>query len=70
MRQTGLRMLSWLRREPVLCISAVSAALSMLLTPPSAAYLNYVDWRVISLLFCLMAVSYTHLLCAHPAWSR
>ena len=56
MRQTGLRMLSWLRREPVLCISAVSAALSMLLTPPSAAYLNYVDWRVISLLFCLMAV--------------
>ena len=51
MRQTGLRMLSWLRREPVLCISAVSAALSMLLTPPSAAYLNYVDWRVISLLF-------------------
>lgn len=56
MRQTGLRMLSWLRREPVLCISAVCAALSMLLTPPSAAYLNYVDWRVISLLFCLMAV--------------
>ena len=56
MRQTGLRMLSWLRREPVLCISAVGAALSMLLTPPSAAYLNYVDWRVISLLFCLMAV--------------
>ena len=49
-------MLSWLRREPVLCISAVCAALSMLLTPPSAAYLNYVDWRVISLLFCLMAV--------------
>ena len=56
MRQTGLRMLSWLRREPVLCISAVCAALSMLLTPPSAAYLNYVDWRVISQLFCLMAV--------------
>ncbi|MDY2977801.1 MAG: SLC13 family permease [Oscillospiraceae bacterium] len=56
MRQTGLRMLSWLRREPVLCISAVCAALSMLLTPPSAAYLNYVDWRVISLLFCLIAV--------------
>ena len=46
----------WLKKEPVLCISAICALASMALTPPSAAYLNYIDWRVITLLFCLMAV--------------
>lgn len=44
------------KREPVLCIAAVCAAASMALNPPSAAYLNYIDWRVLTLLFCLMAV--------------
>ena len=44
------------KREPVLCIAAVCAAASMVLNPPSAAYLNYIDWRVLTLLFCLMAV--------------
>lgn len=44
------------KREPVLCIAAVCAAVSMILNPPTAAYLNYIDWRVIALLFCLMAV--------------
>ena len=43
-------------REPVLCIAAVCAAVSTLLNPPSPAYLNYIDWRVLTLLFCLMAV--------------
>ena len=44
------------KREPVLCMAAVCAAASMALNPPSAAYLNYIDWRVLTLLFCLMAV--------------
>lgn len=44
------------KREPVLCIAAVCAAASVALNPPSAAYLNYIDWRVLTLLFCLMAV--------------
>ena len=44
------------RREPVLCIAAVCALASMALEPPSPAYLNYIDWRVLALLFCLMAV--------------
>lgn len=38
------------------CIAAVCAAVSTLLNPPSPAYLNYIDWRVLTLLFCLMAV--------------
>ena len=50
------RWLALLRKEPVLCIAAVCAAVSTLLNPPSPAYLNYIDWRVLTLLFCLMAV--------------
>lgn len=49
-------LLSFLRREPVLCAAAAAALLSMLAVPPSAAYLGYVDLRVLCLLFCLMAV--------------
>ena len=46
----------FLRREPVLCVAAVCALASAALEPPSPAYLNYIDWRVLALLFCLMAV--------------
>lgn len=49
-------ILSLFRREPVLCISAVAAGLSMLAVPPSAAYVTYLNARVLCLLFCLMAV--------------
>ena len=47
---------AFFHKEPVLSIAAVAAALSMLLVPPSAAYLGYIDVRVLCLLFCLMAV--------------
>ena len=52
----GGRVLAAVKGEPVLLISAVCAALSMLLNPPSAEYLGFVDVRVLVLLFCLMAV--------------
>lgn len=44
------------RQEPVLVISFVCAAASMVFVPPSPAYGTYFDWKVLSLLFCLMAV--------------
>jgi len=47
---------TFLKKEPVLCIAAIAAALSMFLVPPSAAYIDYIDVRVLCLLFCLMAV--------------
>ena len=47
-------MLNWLKREKVLAIALVLGAASMLLTPPDAGYLDYVDVRVLALLFCLM----------------
>ncbi|RGB67857.1 SLC13 family permease [Provencibacterium massiliense] len=50
------RIVRFLKTEPVLCVSAAAALLSMLLVPPSPAYWGYLDFRVLSLLFCLMAV--------------
>lgn len=47
---------AFLKKEPVLCVSALLAILSMAAVPPSAAYLSYIDFRVLCLLFCLMAV--------------
>lgn len=44
------------KKEPVLVISALCAALSMIFVPPSAAYIDYIDFRVLGLLFCLMSV--------------
>ena len=45
------RMAKWLGG-----IAAVLAAASAFLVPPSAGYLAYIDFRVLALLFCLMAV--------------
>ncbi len=50
------RFLSFCKREAVLCITALCAAVTMLLVPPDTAYLTYIDFRVLALLFCLMAV--------------
>lgn len=44
-------------KEAVLCISAVLTIISAFFVPPSAEYLGYIDWRVLCLLFCLMAVT-------------
>ena len=50
------RLLRRLRAEAVLCISLAAALLSALFVPPDAAYLSYIDLRVLCLLFALMAV--------------
>ena len=47
---------SFVRREPVLLIAALAALISCLFVPPDAAYLDYLDLRTLSLLYCLMVV--------------
>lgn len=47
---------TFLRREPTLCAAALLALVSMAAVPPSPGYLFYIDFRVLCLLFCLMAV--------------
>lgn len=50
------KALRFIKREPVLCAAALAALLSMCFVPPSAEYLSYLDFRVLSILFSLMAV--------------
>ena len=44
------------KQEPVFFISALCTLFSMLFVPPNPGYSSYVDFRVLILLFCLMAV--------------
>ena len=47
---------AFFKNESVLCIAAICAVLTMFIVPPDLEYLKYIDFRVLSLLFCLMAV--------------
>ena len=49
------RLLGFVKREPVLLVSALLALVSACFAPPSAAYLQYIDFRTHGILFCLMA---------------
>ena len=47
---------SFVRREPVLFISALAALVTCFFIPPDSSYLSYLDFRTLSLLYCLMTV--------------
>lgn len=49
-------IVKFLKKETVLCISGILALISCFIIPPSAAYADYIDFRVLILLFCLMLV--------------
>ncbi len=44
------------KKETVLCIAGFLAFISAFFVHPSAAYMGYIDFRVLSLLFSLMLV--------------
>jgi len=50
------KIVSWLKGEAVLCVAALCALGTMLLVPPDSAYLGYIDFRVLGLLFSLMTI--------------
>ena len=50
------RFAAFFKKEPVLLISALCAAVSMCFVPPNGGYRDYIDWKVLGTLFCLMAV--------------
>ena len=52
----GKRFAKGVKKQPVLAISAFCAFLSACFVSPSPAYLSYIDWDVLMLLFSLMAV--------------
>ena len=45
-----------IQKETVLFIAALCALFTMFLVPPDTQYLHYIDFRVLCLLLCLMAV--------------
>jgi len=49
------KLKAFFNKEPVLCIAAALAAVSMLFVPPNAEYLGYIDFKTLACLFCLMA---------------
>ncbi len=49
------RIVTFLRNEAVLCIAFICACASMTLVDSLEQVPSYIDWRVIVLLFCLMA---------------
>ena len=46
----------FIAKETVLCVAALCAVITMFLVPPDMEYLHYIDFRVLCLLLCLMAV--------------
>lgn len=49
------KLIAFTRNEVVLCIAFVCAWIAIAITDDASQALSYIDWRVIGLLFCLMA---------------
>lgn len=50
------RFLQWCKTEIVLSIAVLLAILSVFVIHPDREYFNYIDFRTLAILFCLMAV--------------
>ncbi len=50
------RIRNFIKKETVLSVAAVCAIATMFLVPPDGTYIGYIDFKVLCLLMCLMAV--------------
>ena len=50
------KLIRLLKDDTVLCVAWILAFVTMFLVPPSGAYLEYIDFHTLALLFALMAV--------------
>ena len=50
------RLITFVKKNPVLCIAATLAAVTSLIVTPDAEYLGYFDYRTLTCLFCTLAV--------------
>lgn len=46
----------FVKRELTLCVALLAALVSCFFVPPDAAYIGYIDFRTLALLYCLMVV--------------
>ena len=51
-----MTVLNFCKKEPILTVSALAALVSCALVPPDRAYLGYIDFRTLALLYALMLV--------------
>lgn len=56
MRKAGKAFWGFIKGEAVLCIAVLLAVLSACVVVPDKNYMGYIDFKVLVLLFCLMAV--------------
>lgn len=50
------KVISFVKKETVLCVAAVCAVITMFFVHPDRQYIGYIDFRTLCLLLCLMAV--------------
>ncbi len=50
------KIFAFVKKEVVLVVATVLAIVSAFVVPPSLGYMKYIDWHVLELLLCLMAV--------------
>lgn len=50
------KLVDFVKKEVVLVVAVVLAVVSMFVITPDATYIDYIDFRTLSILFCLMAV--------------
>lgn len=55
-RSVSARICSFVRKEIVFCVAFLCAVVSAFFVPPSARYLDYIDWDTLFILFALMGV--------------
>jgi len=50
------KVLSFVKRNPVVTVAAVAALITSFLVPPDREYLGYFDTKTLTCLFCVLAV--------------
>lgn len=50
------KLIDFWKKETVLCVALILAAVSSFVVLPDAQYLTYIDFRTLAILFCLMSV--------------
>lgn len=53
----GAKLIAFFKKETILCVAGLLAVISMIWIPPDGAYVGYINWQVLVLLFCLMSVT-------------
>lgn len=49
-------ILTFLKKNAVLCIATLAAVITSIIVPPDIQYLSYFDWKTLTCLFCVLAV--------------